>query len=587
MTIQSILASSLEKIFPDQTPAASRVPFTMLQNDTFSFQLALRPEAKKDASPISPRAPFQNAESDREAGNTCLSVQIELESPIAAQITLRRVDLMLSTLPVNDTRDGNFISDQPGLYPDLLSPLIDGKCSLPCGVWTAFWIMIETDANTQAGTFPVTITVSAAKEHGQLPESAAVIGREEETVTLHTQITVIGAPLPKQQLTVTEWFHGDCIADYYHIPVFSETHWEYMRRQIRLGVRRGLNMILTPVFTPPLDTEVGGERTTIQLVDIEHKDGTYSFDFSKLERWVAMCQDCGIEYFEMAHLYTQWGAAHCPKIMVTEDGVLKKRFGWEQDALGGEYRQFLNAFLPALTEELRRLGIHERTVFHISDEPNEACLPQYRAAKAQVARLLDGFPVMDAMSHYRYFTDGICRTPIIATSALEPFLTGERPSKLWVYYCCAQNYQVSNRFFGLPSARNRIIGLQLYKYQAAGFLQWGFNFYNSRLSRQHIDPFTVTDADGAFPSGDSFLVYPGPDGEPLESLHMAVFYEALCDLRALCLLERLTSREHVISLMEEGLEEPLTFTRYPHDAEYLLRLRERVNREIAKYESYC
>ncbi len=589
MVIQSVLASSLEKIFPEQTPAACRTPFTMLKNDTFSFQVALRPVNIPEAASEGIRSSWYLAGN----ASTYASVpaQITVTSPIAACITLRRVDLVPSTLPLNDTRDGNFISDKPGLYPDLLTPLKDGKCSLPCGIWTAFWVEIETDKDTPAGAFPVTIRVDMDGDTAYLQDNCCesnslhtgMTDTDPGTVILKTQIEVIDAVLPKQQLIVTEWFHGDCIADYYKIPVFSETHWEYMRRQICLGVRRGLNMILTPIFTPPLDTDVGGERTTIQLAGIEYKNGVYLFDFSKLERWVFMCRACGIEYFEMAHLYTQWGAAHCPKIMVTENGVLKKRFGWENDALGEDYRQFLKAFLPALCGELRRLGIEDRTVFHISDEPNEACLPQYRAAKAQAAELLSGFPIIDAMSHYRYFADGICETPIIATDALEPFLAGRRPDCFWVYYCCAQNYRVSNRFFGMPSARNRVLGLQLYKYQVSGFLQWGFNFYNSRLSKRHIDPFTVTDADGAFPSGDSFLVYPGPNGEPLESLHMAVFYEALCDLRALSLLERLTDREHVLSLMEDGLDEPITFTNYPRDAGYLLRLRERVNREVAEY----
>lgn len=608
MVIQSVITSSLEKVFPEQTPAACTTPFTMLKNDTFSFQAALRPVSIPGSAEMASSSVLCQDGSAR--ADDSIPVKISAASPVAAQISLRRVDLMPSTLPVNDTRDGNFISDKPGLYPDLLTPLEDGKCSLPGGMWTAFWIGIETTKNTPTGTFPITITINIDEDKAyskdisdqdsvsagllnisdssfELSEEAKTheIDKNNKIVILKTQIEVIDAVLPKQQLIVTEWFHGDCIADYYKIPVFSETHWEYMRRQICLGVRRGLNMILTPIFTPPLDTDIGGERTTIQLVGIEFKDGVYSFDFSRLERWVSMCLDCGIEYFEMAHLYTQWGAAHCPKIMVTEDGILKKRFGWDNDALGEDYRQFLNAFLPALTSELKRLGIGGRTVFHISDEPDESNLPQYQAAKAQVSGLLAGFPIMDAMSHYRYFTDGICETPIIATSALEPFLAGRRPADLWVYYCCAQNYRVSNRFFGMPSARNRIIGLQLYQYQVSGFLQWGFNFYNSQLSRRHIDPFAVTDADGAFPSGDSFLVYPGPDGEPLESLHMAVFYEALCDLRALRLLERLTSREHVLSLMEDGLDEPLTFTAYPRDAEFLLRLRERVNREIAEYKT--
>lgn len=549
MSIQIILASSLEKIFPDQTPHSSHIRLSMLQNDVLSFQLALRPA---------------------EIPDTRLEVAVRVDSPIAKYISVRRVDLVPSMLPVNDTRDGNILSDRPGLYPDLLTPLPEGKSLLPCRRWTSFWVGIETDGAAEPGIYPVTVTFTPVSEG-------------LEPVSCHTQVEIIGAALPEQELTVTEWFHGDCVADYYRVPVFSEEHWEYMRRQIQLGARRGLNMILTPIFTPALDTEVGKERTTIQLVDIFYENGAYSFGFDKLKRWVNMCRDCGIRFFEMAHLYTQWGAAHCPKILVWENGVLRKRFGWEQDALGAEYRDFLHAFLPALIGELKQLGIEGQTVFHISDEPNEACLGQYQAARAQVADLLEGFPIMDAMSHYRYFADGICETPIIATDALTPFLEGKCPKDLWVYYCCGQKYQVANRFFGMPSARNRIIGLQFYKYRVKGFLQWGFNFYNSQLSRRHIDPFRVTDADMAFPSGDAFLVYPGENGEPLESLHMAVFYEAVNDLRALLLLEKLTGREHVMALLEDGLDAPLTFTCYPTEDAWLLALRQRINGEIREH----
>lgn len=56
--------------------------------------------------------------------------------------------------------------------------------------------------------------------------------------------------------------------------------------------------------------------------------------------------------------------------------------------------------------------------------------------------------------------------------------------------------------------------------------------------------------------------------------------EAMTDLRALKLLESLTSREHVMELIEGNLPEPLTFKRYPKSDMYLIQLRDRVNREI-------
>ena len=32
-------------------------------------------------------------------------------------------------------------------------------------------------------------------------------------------VEVIPAVLPPQKLIRTEWFHGDCLADYYHVPI--------------------------------------------------------------------------------------------------------------------------------------------------------------------------------------------------------------------------------------------------------------------------------------------------------------------------------------------------------------------------------
>ena len=123
----------------------------------------------------------------------------------------------------------------------------------------------------------------------------------------------------------------------------------------------------------------------------------------------------------------------------------------------------------------------------------------------------------------------------------------------------------------------------MYKYDVKGFLHWGYNFYFSRFSIRQIDPFQVTDADNAFSSGDSFVVYPGKDGSPLLSLRLPVFYDGLQDMRALQLLESLAGREKTMQILEEGLKEPLTFSCYRHEDAWLLDLRERVNRAIMQY----
>lgn len=537
--------SSLEKVFPDTEPPAcpEAVPLTALRGETVSFQVA-----------------FHSGDSRRYARASVIC-------PRGEAVELREVVTVPCRYPAHAKRDAGYLRTEPGLYPDLLRKPPGGLLRLVPGRWKSLWVDFTADRDMPPGDVPVTVALLDMESGGELC-------RAEVAVEL------LDATLPEQTFPRTEWFHGDCLADYYGVEVFSPRHWEIMESFIRTAVRRGINMILTPQFTPPLDIRQGGERTAIQLVDVAVENSAYRFGFEKLRRWVDMCEGCGVRYYEMSHLFTQWGAQCAPKVMANVDGQYRQLFGWDSPATGGEYTRFLHAYLPALTERLNAWGLRDRVYFHISDEPTRDQLESYKAAKESVAHLLGDFPIMDAISDYAFYETGVMDTVVCANDHIEPFLAGG-VENLWAYYCTSQCVDVSNRFFSLPSARNRIYGVQLYKYDIKGALHWGYNFYNAQYSLHPIDPFFETDAGEAFPGGDPFLVYPAADGTPLESIRMMVLAHAMADLRALRLLESLRGRVYVLSLIEEGLTEPLTFSRYPADTAYLLRLRARVNREIA------
>ena len=168
--------------------------------------------------------------------------------------------------------------------------------------------------------------------------------------------------------------------------------------------------------------------------------------------------------------------------------------------------------------------------------------------------------------------------PVCSNDHIEEFLENP-PEKLWTYYCTAQWKDVSNRFIALPGYRTRVLGVQMYKHQIAGFLHWGYNFYNCQYSLYPVNPYLVTDADGVFPAGDAFLVYPGADGIPEESIRLMLMEEAMNDLRAMRYLEKLTDRETVLECLGD---EELTFKRYPRNLTYLGQVRKRVNRKISE-----
>jgi len=485
--------------------------------------------------------------------------EIVIDSPLSQFITVRSVGNVPSELPVYES-DCEFCErNEPGLFPDVLFPIENNRVLIKRQNFYALWITVDLPKDTDAGDYEINIKL---KKDGETIS--------ENIFGLH----VINAVLPEQKLIYTQWFHSDSIANYYKIPVFCEKFWALVESFIKAAVHTGVNMLLTPVFTPPLDTEIGGERLTVQLVDVKLENGKYSFGFDRFIRWVRLAQKCGIKYFEISHLFSQWGAKYAPKIVAEVNGSQKRIFGWETSADSIEYAEFLSAFIPQLIKVIRSLGIEKSTFFHISDEPNEDQIESYSMAKSAVAPLLEDFPIIDALSDYSFYESGIINDPIPCTNDIESFIEKGFPHP-WTYYCCGQGGKLSNRFFGMPLSTTRIIGFQLFKYGIEGFLQWGFNFYNSQYSLRSIDPFAVTDADSAFPSGDSFTVYPGKSGA-IESVRSEVFFQALQDMRALTLLCDRIGKKRTIAAVEADFG-IITFFDYPRGTEKMLNLRKSVN----------
>ena len=542
--IELFQLSSLEKVFLDFTlPEKELTELSGLKNERLSYQIAYTGKVNYMRK----------------------NMKITVNSPIKESVSIRKVGNVPSEYPIRVVSDEHYERYSPGLFPDVLYPMESDTIEVLCGTWHSLWITIDLNSKFPAGNYPVEI----------------ILSDDEVKVSRTMTVKVIDAELPQQDMIFTQWFHADCLADYYGVEVFSEKHWEIVEKFIKTASLNGINMMLTPIFTPPLDTQVGHERTTVQLIEIEKNGKNYIFNFDKLGRWIKLCRKNGIRYFEIAHLFTQWGLEATPKIIATEDGEEKRIFGWDVSSEDSSYENFLSQMLPALDRFLKGEGVNENTFFHISDEPSGNHIDKYLKLKNVVKKYLPDYRIIDALSDFEFYKKGVVEHPIPATNHIQPFIDNN-VSDLWCYYCCSQAVKVSNRFMAMPSYRNIVIGLQFYKYDIRGFLHWGYNFYNSALSLKKINPFMVTDAINTYQSGDAFSVYPGEDG-PIESLRLAVFYDALQDLRALKLLESFIGKDDVVSFIEEEAGMLIRFDQYPHDKEFLINLRKKINAKINSF----
>lgn len=532
-TIKNIrVMSSLKKLYDtDKLPDCDYNGFSMLKNEKKSFQLAIE-------------------------ADEAYEFDLAYESTVK-NINIYTVEHIRSDFPMwKKGADDYYRFSESGYYPDLLLPL-NGKIKAKKGI-TVLWLEINAVGNS-AGKHEISLTVG------------------EKTVTVN--IEIIDAELDFKDFIYTCWFHTDCLMSYYNIEAFSDKYWQITENFLKTAAEYGMTCVLTPIFTPPLDTAVGGERPTVQLVDITLNNGKYSFNFDKLTRWIEMAQGCGIRYFEFSHFFTQWGAKKAPKIMATVNGEYKKLFGWHTKAMSKEYKQFLEVFSFALKEYITEKNIKDNVIIHISDEPNASMIFSYKKAAAYLRSLFPGYRITDALSDYRFYKKGIVTNPIPSNDHIDKFIGNVE--NLWVYYCSAQkNHYVANRFFCNESLRTRVIGYQMFKFNIKGFLQWGYNFYYKRLSKGLINPFEVTDAGKEFPSGDSFIVYPAEDGTALHSLRLKVFFDALQDMAALNTLEKLTDKNTCLAIIEENGKHSITFSEYPHNDGWLLETREAVNNAI-------
>ena len=545
------ITSSLENCFLDsKIEGFDRLDeLCVLKNERFSFQLLC---ALDEQDPAIRRL-----------------YDLSISGELSKFVNIREVKSLPVAIPVVTAADcDNYLRSTPGLYPDLLFPLrYNNKISVIKGNLISLWIEIDLRdvENAPVGLQELKFSFSYCGE---------LVAEEKIAVD------IIDALLPEQELKLTQWFYCDCLANYYGCEVWSDEHWRIIENFAKTAKSNGINLLLTPVLTPSLDTAVGGERLTTQLTRINvSTDGEYSFDFDLLDRWIEMCNRVGIEYLEISHFFTQWGAKHAPKVMATVGGEYKKIFGWETDATDPEYTKFLRSFITALLDHLKARGDDKRCFFHISDEPTKEHLESYSAAKNSICDLLDGYTIMDALSNYEFYTQGIVDTPIPCNDHITPFIEGNVEG-LWTYYCSGQWKDVSNRFFAMPSWRNRSIGMQMYKYDIVGFLNWGYNFYNNQFSYDAINPYLDTCGDGWVPAGDTFSVYPGANGEALESFRIIVFYDAVQDISAMRLAESLCGKERVLEAIENAFGGEITFKTCARSSKQMLAVRDAVNKLI-------
>lgn len=549
--------SSLEKVRFNSSMGYNEINRkTLLRGERFSYQIA----AKCD---------MYHSESQKMSG------KIEVESPLSPYIKIFYVDNAVMDCPITNVDaafETDYITTEPGLMPDILVPIEEKDKWWIIGTnASCIWVEVNVPKDIEPGLYDIIIKLR--KNDGgsvNLVDSYGFIKK--------MTVEIIEEKMMPQKLIYTRWFYADCISDYHNVEVYSESHWKLIEKYIQAAADGGVNMILVPVHTPPLDTAVGHTRPCVQLVDIKKDGENYTFGFEKFHRFIEICKRCGIEYYEIAHMFSQWGAKFAPNVMVEENDKKSYLFGWHTESDSELYTGFLKQYIAAIHKALICEGIDNNTYFHISDEPSLDNIETYKKASEMIRPLIGESKTFDALSPYEFYEKGLVECPVTCIEHINDFL-GKNVENQWVYYCCGPQSVYSNSFIAMPSSRVRILGFLLYKYDIKGFLHWGLNYYNTSVSLFKIDPYVTTSASGNYPSGDPFILYPSKDGA-YNSIRGKVTYEAISDMRLCQTLEKYIGRDAVVELIDYYSGGNLTFDSYPVGNEYIENMSDRMKKMI-------
>ena len=210
--LKTRITSSLEKCFADDVienyPELKRI--TALKGERVSVQFI-----------------YQYTKEEGERNIWSPRTVPEMSGELAEYAYMRNIGHVPVTMVCHaEGYDDNMLRTKPGIFPDVLTDLhYGGKLSISANTLFSTWVEINIPKDIEAGVKKLTITYGIYDM------------KCESTV----EVEVINATLPEEDIYFTQWFHTDCIAQYYEVPVFSEKYWTATENFARVAVKNGIN----------------------------------------------------------------------------------------------------------------------------------------------------------------------------------------------------------------------------------------------------------------------------------------------------------------------------------------------------------
>ena len=307
---------------------------------------------------------------------------------------------------------------------------------------------------------------------------------------------------------------------------WSEEHWRLLENAGRTLREYGQDTLWTPLinYEKPL------------IVTTREKDGSYTFDFTKFDRWMETFLKLGFKRMAGQQIVSLPGGRGI--------NIIDKASGKTEWLFGGAEQQkawidFIPVFFDSLYEHIQQKGWVDDYIQHLYDEPKD--LEKYKTLAALLRTHMPGVRSIDAVRTQPEYS------PLVDMHVFDVFmiyphaqrLVAERKSRgqeSWLYHCCSPYPPYPNRHLDERLSDSRLYPWLCYLMNADGYLYWAANMYRGADPyKTSVGPLPNGSQDPGHPPGDNWMFYPAPDGLR-GSMRMVAFMDGMQDHTLLSML---------------------------------------------------
>ncbi len=386
--------------------------------------------------------------------------------------------------------------------------------------FSAVWVEMTIPKNANAGKYKVKV-----RAFGSFPFcDEELIDEQELELTVYPYVL---SDKKDRSFYLDLWMQPSNIARKHDVPLWSDKHFAVLKNYIDSLAALGQKSILLIVSDSPwlgwgcykglVDTDNLFEYSMVGIT--RRCDGSFSYDFSVLQRYIDMCDSAGINGdIDVYGL----GVVNSNPLML-EDAPkvdwpypLRLRYLDESDGCMKYIRK--REDIADYVSSLHAFFIENGTIDRVkisADEPAE--VERYRECLSLINKYAPSFKFKTAINHSEFiaeFQNGIdvfapYIAPVITNYDLLMQYKKKFPDKRFLWYVCMGRGR-PNTFLRYSLIESRLIGIFNFYLGFDGFLRWAYTCWPKEPRKSiYYPPFDI---------GDNNIVYPANDGDVLLSL---------------------------------------------------------------------